>query len=70
YHNSSNPEENWQKYFPKGATAATANYTVSDIQIYGELVWQFMQIDVNGPNMNITSIRINGSIIEQFHLTK
>ncbi|MHA1890923.1 MAG: metallophosphoesterase, partial [Promethearchaeota archaeon] len=31
YHNSSNPEEKWQKYFPKGATAATANYTVSDI---------------------------------------
>ncbi|MHA1699606.1 MAG: metallophosphoesterase, partial [Promethearchaeota archaeon] len=55
YHNSSNPDENWQKYMPKGATAETANYTVSEIQIYGELTWQFIQVNVDGPKMNITA---------------
>ncbi|MHA1998785.1 MAG: metallophosphoesterase [Promethearchaeota archaeon] len=70
YHNASNPATNWQKYLPKGATAGTAEYTTSDIQIYAELVWQFMQIDVNGPNMNITSIRLDGTTIERFELTK
>jgi calcineurin-like phosphoesterase family protein/purple acid phosphatase-like protein len=68
YHNSS--EQNWQKYMPKGSTASTANYTVSEIQIYGELAYQFMQIDVNGRNMNISSIRLDGSVIEAFQLSK
>ncbi|MHA1734612.1 MAG: fibronectin type III domain-containing protein [Promethearchaeota archaeon] len=68
YHNSS--EEVYQQYFPKGATAATANYTVADVQIYGELVWQFMEISVDGKNLNITSVRLDGSVIESFSLTK
>ncbi|MHA1341648.1 MAG: metallophosphoesterase [Promethearchaeota archaeon] len=70
HHNSSEPGGNWQKYFPLGADESTANYTVKDIQIYGELCYQFIQFYVNATDLLIKSIRIDGSIIETFHLQK
>ncbi|GAB4317116.1 MAG: hypothetical protein Kow0069_19670 [Promethearchaeota archaeon] len=70
HHNSSVPGENWQKYFPKGSTPAEANWTVADVQVYGELTYQFIQIEVSGPTMTLESLRVDGSTIETFTLAK
>jgi predicted phosphodiesterase len=68
-----NSSENrvYQTYFPLEAkNAAEANYTVADILVYAEITYQFMQMDINGPNLNITTIRLDGTTTESFQISK
>ncbi|MFO8017496.1 MAG: metallophosphoesterase [Promethearchaeia archaeon] len=44
-------------------------YTVHN-QLYGELCHHFMHFTIDGTTMDIQAIRTNGSIMQEFHITK
>lgn len=46
------------------------DYVTLHNQIYGELIYQFMHFEINGDNLNIQSIRENGTLIHEISLVK
>ena len=46
------------------------DYWTEHDQIYGELTHEFMHFAVDGNNLLIQAIRDNGSLIQEFNITK
>ena len=61
----------YQRYFPlKAENEAEANWVVEDILVYAEITYQFMQLEVDGSNLEISTIRLDGTTVETFSINK
>jgi len=61
----------WKNMWHNASIEAYQNdYITRNYQIYGELTHHFMYFELNGNNLHIKAIRDNGSLIQEFFITK
>ena len=61
----------WKNLWHNASIEAYQNdYITRNHQIYGELAHHFMHFELNGNNLHIKAIRDNGSLIQEFNITK